>query len=106
MMYPLPIDCMESNARRYPGVIAYSDVSRTLTWAETSSHVRALAASFESCGVQCGSRIVTLLDNSVQSALIIHNVWTSGAAAVVLNRPAAWDAGPAGRSCRCRVRPS
>ena len=76
---------MQRAAKDFPGNIAFKCGPAALTYEELSSKSNALAAQLLDLGVKKGDRVGIYLNRSIECAIAIYGIMTSGAAYVPLD---------------------
>ncbi|MFH1918640.1 MAG: long-chain-fatty-acid--CoA ligase [Planctomycetota bacterium] len=78
-------EILVATAGRVPDKLAFAEGERTLTYCETLTHVRRLAAGFQQMGVGAGDRVALLFPNCIEFCLAYFATLSLGAMVVPLN---------------------
>jgi fatty-acyl-CoA synthase len=73
------------NAQRFPGKVAVSDATSSLSFGRFCERSRALALYLESFGVRAGERVAIMADNSIDYLALMHAAAVTGFILVPVN---------------------
>jgi acyl-CoA synthetase (AMP-forming)/AMP-acid ligase II len=82
---PLLPDLIEQNGRWLKGRQALIDGASELSWAEFADATAQVANGLKALGVQPRERVAVLMDNRLETALVLFGIVRAGAVAVPLN---------------------
>jgi len=83
--YPSLVDLMESAFKKYPKLPAYKMMGRQITFAQLDEASRALAAYFQSLGLEKGDRVALMMPNVMQYPVAVAAVLRAGLVVVNVN---------------------
>ncbi|MEL4177472.1 long-chain-fatty-acid--CoA ligase [Roseateles sp. PN1] len=84
-LYPSLVDLMESAFKKYPSQPAYKMMGRQITFAQLDEASRALAAYFQSLGLEKGDRVALMMPNVMQYPVAVAAVLRAGLVVVNVN---------------------
>ena len=83
--YPSLIELFEESARKFAGQIAYSNMGKTMTYAELEAHSKNFAAYLQVSGLKKGDRIAIQTPNLLQFPVVLFGAIRAGLVIVNTN---------------------
>jgi len=83
--YPSLVDLMDSAFKKYPSLPSYKMMGRQITFAQLDEASRALAAYFQSLGLEKGDRVALMMPNVMQYPVAVAAVLRAGLVVVNVN---------------------
>ncbi|MCX2864076.1 long-chain-fatty-acid--CoA ligase [Paucibacter sp. PLA-PC-4] len=84
-LYPSLVDLMEGAFKKYPEQAAYKMLGRAISFGEIDEASRALAAYFQSLGLEKGDRVALMMPNVMQYPVAVAAVLRAGLVVVNVN---------------------
>ncbi len=84
-LYPSLVDLMEGAFKKYPQQPAYKMLGRAISFGEIDEASRALAAYFQSLGLEKGDRVALMMPNVMQYPVAVAAVLRAGLVVVNVN---------------------
>ncbi|HEX2010735.1 MAG TPA: long-chain-fatty-acid--CoA ligase [Roseateles sp.] len=84
-LYPSLVDLMEGAFKKYPERAAYKMLGRSISFGQIDEASRALAAYFQSLGLERGDRVALMMPNVMQYPVAVAAVLRAGLVVVNVN---------------------